>query len=465
MKESRFNASTRIKELVTVWTSQASTKQRSGRAGRTAAGVCWRLYTEQFHETLPEQTAPEILRAPLDELVLQMCLLYEQRRAATKSPGVDPVKFLRNAPEAPPNDSLENACGHLLEVGALVKVSIVEEQTLYRLNPLGYHLSRLPMDAKVGKVLIVGCILECVDAALTIAAALSCTKSCFLSLWGNKKDDRKSALEARQKLIDKGFGGIGWKGGSVRGDLIAATAAYRAWAEKKSWKERSSFSWNHALDNSAMNDIHSLRLQFRDCLVDAGFLRRGRDYNDHKDDALLTSCCLVAGLYPNIATIMRPRKDGFRVGKLITNDGDVCQPGMGSFQRSHVQQVGEKGKDMYAVFHAKHRSISTDSNRPAHINLSEVNFVSRYALLLFGGDLEVQGNAIIVDGWLKFKVGDKGEQGKKLTTGAVLILELRKEINKVMLRHMTTEDNEKIKDECRDVIAAVRNLLAAESAS
>jgi len=59
VKESRYNASTRIKELVTVWTSRASLKQRSGRAGRTSAGVCWRLCTEDFcQQNLLDQTTP-----------------------------------------------------------------------------------------------------------------------------------------------------------------------------------------------------------------------------------------------------------------------------------------------------------------------------------------------------------------------------------------------------------------------
>jgi HrpA-like RNA helicase len=71
----------RIKELVTVWTSHAAMKQRIGRAGRTANGTCYRLCSEEFaRDNLLPHTSPEMIRTPLDELILQVCLLYEQRR-------------------------------------------------------------------------------------------------------------------------------------------------------------------------------------------------------------------------------------------------------------------------------------------------------------------------------------------------------------------------------------------------
>ena len=161
VKESRFNSSTRIKELITVWISQASAKQRAGRAGRTTAGVCWRLYSEEFFgQSMPPHTSPEMLRTPLDELILQLCLLYEHRRDETRQrkhtsssnfpEGVSPVKFLSNSPEPPSEKSIIEACDHLLEVNALKVVD--PDAMLYRLTPLGYHLSRLPMDAKVSIV-------------------------------------------------------------------------------------------------------------------------------------------------------------------------------------------------------------------------------------------------------------------------------------------------------------------------
>ena len=450
-----------------------------------------------------------MLRTPLDELVLQICLLYEQRRdnfyKVNKSgdsfaTGAQPVKFLSLTPAPPPKSSLLQACRHLMEVDAIRVVdkndSDEENVWSYRLTPLGYHLSRLPMDAKVGKVLIVGCILGCLDGALTVAAALSCTKSCFLSNFG-KQNNLSVAIQARESLIENGFGGRDWPGGTVKGDLIAVIAAYRAWKKHKSDGQKWKFCNHHAMDNTTLREMDRLRHQFRDLLVDAGFVARSmsrRDVNDAttqdddcnqaSEDALLTSCCLVAGLYPNICSLIRPRKGGPKGGRLYTNDGDECRPQSNSFQRKRLQQASETGKDAYAVYHAKHRSIGTVSatgggqrGRPPEVYLTEVNFVSRFALLLFGGNLEIVKNAIILDGWLKFKVSGDGEQssskkgsGGDTVDNAVLILSLREKLDDMILAHVLessaaqkSEGNPTLHlERHRGIIKVVRKLLSEE---
>ena len=342
--------------------------------------------------------SPEMLRTPLDELILQICLLYEQRRdefykkqkekevsavgggdgdsgtngggsGSSFATGAKPIKFLSMTPAPPPKNSLLQACRHLLEVDALTVVDTgggsggdndTDEEELtwsYRLTPLGYHLSRLPMDAKVGKVLIVGCILGCLDGALTVAAALSCTKSCFLAGFGRQVDP--AAIQARDSLIENGFGGKDWMGGTVKGDLIAVIATYRAWKKQKS--DRQKWTGNHALCSNTLKDMDQLRNQFTDLIIDAGFVTRpttttaaGRhnagslleteDCNHASEDALLTSCCLVAGLYPNICSLTRPRKGGPKGGRLLSSDGDECRPQSNSFQRERVKQAAETGE-------------------------------------------------------------------------------------------------------------------------
>lgn len=435
-----------------------------------------------------------MLRTPLDELVLQICLLYEQRRddfyKANKNgdfaAGAHPIKFLSMTPAPPPQNSLLQACRHLLEVDALRVVNTngregEEDDWSYRLTPLGYHLSRLPMDAKVGKVLVVGCILGCLDGALTVAAALSSTKSCFLTGFGNQSN-LPVAFQARESLIENGFGGKDWPGGTVKGDLIAVISAYRAWKKHKSDGQKWKFCSNHAMENNALKEIDRLRHQFHDLLIDAGFVPRtirqsnpmDVPCNQASEDALLTSCCLVAGLYPNICSLIRPRKGGPRGGRLYTNDGDECRPQSNSFQRKRLQHASESGKDAYAVYHAKHRSIGTVSTgqqkyRPPEVFLTEVNFVSRFALLLFGGDLEIVKNAIIVDGWLKFKVSGDGD--KSTVNNAVLLLALRESLDEMILEHVlessavtnrSEESSEGSLERHQSVIRVVRKLLSEE---
>jgi HrpA-like RNA helicase len=492
VKESRYNPTMRIKELVTVWTSQASANQRAGRAGRTNAGVCYKLYSQQFFDKVfLAQTSPEMVHTPLDELILQLCLLYEQRRDTEQKrfenfpKGANPLHFLSQVPEPPPVSSIEQACQHLLDVDALHVVETKPVQ-LFRLTPLGFHLSRLPMDAKVGKTLIVGCILGCLDGALTIAATLSCSRSCFYDApFSTKKSivsrEEDMARQARASLVENGFGGKDWKSGTVKGDLIAAIACYRAWSKSsQSPKGRYQYACQHALDHVAMQEIEDLREQYLAILVDTGFVSLPLSsssssssschldhvpQNEHRDDALLTSCCLVAGLYPNVCTLMRPRKGGPKGGRLLTKEGDICRPHVQSFQRQRVDKTAEVGKDVYAMYHSKHRTVGT-GKQTGDVVLSEVNFVTRCALLLFGGELEIEKNALILDRWLKFKVGEKS------LVGAVIFLALRDELDAILLQQISFRNSKKTEqdgarkqgenDETKELMTIIRQLLVEE---
>ncbi len=477
VKEMRFNSSTRIKELVTVYTSQASTKQRAGRAGRTQKGQCYRLYSQEFaSKRMLLHTSPEIVRTPLEELVLQVCLLGEQK----SSSGSSPLEFLREAPQSPPTENLEKACQHLLEIGALVELPH-ETKHIFRLTPLGYHLAHLPMDSKIGKILVIGSILRCMEPALTIAATLSAPKSFWLPYIPGIPDSKEKARLAQKELIANGFGGINWPTGTVKGDIIACIAAYNAWdASANSVKGdknkiRRKFANSHGLDNNALCEIQGLRKQFRDALKVSGITNANETDNTHGEDTLLTSCCLVAGLYPNICTLMRPsRERKIRGGRLITKDGNSCKPSSSSFQAEGIRNASESGKDRYAVYHGKHLSISAGSAKDPRIKqepfLSDVNFVSRFAILLFGGEIDVQKNIIFVDEWLKFKVDDeKSSDAEKVSdkgrVNAVLLSELRKELDAVMLDNIIRSrmhTQERI-DDSEKIIRVIRALLSSES--
>ncbi len=388
---------------MTVWTSQASLTQRAGRAGRTSEGVCWRLCSEEFAtQHLLPQTPPEMVRTPLDDLILQICLLFEQRRddfydsrdsttpgdTGERVPqfamGVKPMKFLSQTPTPPDKSSLIQACRHLIEVDALkvVDYGSTEDGTdfLYRLTPLGYHLSRLPMDAKVGKILIIGCILGCLDGALTIAASLSCQKPCFVPSTNSRPLD-PTCIEARNSLVEFGFGGRDWPGGTVKGDLIAVIAVYNRW-KKQNPRQRWKFCGEHGLDNLVLQEIDQLRDQYLDLIIDAGLASKSNsngeenvdDCNIAREDALLTSCCLVAGLYPNICTLVRPTgstKGGPRGGKLLTGDGDECRPSSNSFQHKRVRDASEKGESNYFYANTTHPLYLVFTYWPTSHNMNQ----------------------------------------------------------------------------------------------
>jgi hypothetical protein len=109
---------------------------------------------------------------------------------------------------------------------------------------------------------------------------------------------------------------------------------------------------------------------------------------------------------------------------------------------------------------------SSGPQRPPQVFLTELNFISRFALLLFGGELKIVKNALIVDGWLKFKVGDVDTKGGDIDN-AVLILSLRERLDKIILEHVletfaSPEEKSKMSERHKSVIEVVRKLLSEE---
>ena len=142
-KENGYDPNTRMQMLLERWVSRASAKQRRGRAGRVAAGRCFRLYTRLTHDAVfAEHTLPEIKRVPLEGLCLQIQL---QRMAG----GI--AGFLGKALEPPKEDSISSAIQTLKQIGAL--------NDKENLTSLGQHLAALPVDVRVGKMLLYGAVL------------------------------------------------------------------------------------------------------------------------------------------------------------------------------------------------------------------------------------------------------------------------------------------------------------------
>jgi ATP-dependent RNA helicase DHX29 len=73
-KINKYDPARRMASLVECWVSQASVKQRTGRAGRVRPGICFRLFSSRRHSGMDKFEVPEMLRAPLEGLVLQVCL-------------------------------------------------------------------------------------------------------------------------------------------------------------------------------------------------------------------------------------------------------------------------------------------------------------------------------------------------------------------------------------------------------
>jgi ATP-dependent helicase HrpA len=151
---SRYSVRTKVQRLPIEPISQASANQRSGRTGRVEAGIAIRLYSEEDFESRPEFTDPEILRTNLASVILQMTSLG--------------LGDIAGFPFLEPPDRRNVAAGVQLleELGA---VSTGDR----RLTGIGKRLARLPIDPRLGRMILEAERLGCVREVLVIAAALS----------------------------------------------------------------------------------------------------------------------------------------------------------------------------------------------------------------------------------------------------------------------------------------------------
>lgn len=155
---SRFSRRLKVQRLPIEPVSQASANQRAGRCGRVAPGICIRLYAEDDYDSRPEFTEPEILRTNLASVILQM--------TAIGLGDVDRFPFVE------PPDSASIRDGYLLldELGALEPGPIGSPR---KLTEIGRQLARLPVDPRLGRMVIEADRQGCVREVLVIASALS----------------------------------------------------------------------------------------------------------------------------------------------------------------------------------------------------------------------------------------------------------------------------------------------------
>tara|TARA_R100000005_G_scaffold94241_1_gene71626 strand:+ start:401 stop:4162 length:3762 start_codon:yes stop_codon:yes gene_type:complete len=150
---SRYSFRTKVQRLPIEPVSQASANQRQGRCGRVAAGVCIRLYSEADFLARPEFTDPEILRTNLAAVILQMLQLGLGE--VQRFPFINP----------PDPRMVRDGYKLLQELGAV--------NSRGKLTALGRQLAKLPIDPRLGRMVLAAQALSCLEEVLVIAAALA----------------------------------------------------------------------------------------------------------------------------------------------------------------------------------------------------------------------------------------------------------------------------------------------------
>ncbi|HEX2530009.1 MAG TPA: ATP-dependent RNA helicase HrpA, partial [Burkholderiaceae bacterium] len=149
----RYSYRNKVEQLQIEPIAQSAANQRAGRCGRVAAGVCIRLYDEQDYALRPKFTDPEILRSSLAAVILRMKSL--------RLTDVETFPFI----EPPPGRAIADGYQLLQELGA------VDENNA--LTPIGRELAKLPLDPRVGRMILAARDNACLSEMLIIAAALS----------------------------------------------------------------------------------------------------------------------------------------------------------------------------------------------------------------------------------------------------------------------------------------------------
>ncbi|MCW8198899.1 ATP-dependent RNA helicase HrpA [Verminephrobacter aporrectodeae subsp. tuberculatae] len=149
----RYSFRSKVEQLLVEPISQAAANQRAGRCGRVADGICIRLYDEADFNGRPRFTDPEILRSSLAGVILRM--------KALRLGDVAQFPFI----DAPSGRAVADGYQLLSELGAV--------DDAHELTPMGVELSRLPLDPRVGRMIVEGRERQALHEVLVIASALS----------------------------------------------------------------------------------------------------------------------------------------------------------------------------------------------------------------------------------------------------------------------------------------------------
>ncbi|XP_066572197.1 ATP-dependent RNA helicase DHX30 [Amia ocellicauda] len=303
-KEQRYNLRTKVSSLDTVWVSRSSVTQRQGRAGRCQPGHAYHLFPRQHLDAMQPFPVPEILRTPLENLVVQ---------SKIHSPSSKAVEFLSQALDSPDRAAVREAVRTLQEIGVL--------DSAEALTALGQCVACVTSDPRLGKVLVLGALLRC---ALPLMASAAClTRDPFTGGLTN----RPRVSQAKVALS-----------GSSCSDHLAFSRVVQGWRDvlqKRSPAARQQYLEQHSLSQHSLRYIQGLMQQLSENLFDAQLVPRASDCvspssqcNQFSHEDQLVMAVLLAGLYPNLIQVRRgqvTRQGKFRPDRLSfrTDRGSV----------------------------------------------------------------------------------------------------------------------------------------------
>uniref|UniRef100_A0A2D4M2Z2 RNA helicase n=1 Tax=Micrurus spixii TaxID=129469 RepID=A0A2D4M2Z2_9SAUR len=412
-KENRYHESSQMSSLEETFVSKASALQRQGRAGRVRDGFCFRLYTRDRFESFLEYSVPEILRVPLEELCLHImkCNLGS------------PEEFLSKALDPPQPQIVAKAMYLLRKIGAC-------ELSEPKLTPLGQHLAALPVNVKIGKMLIFGAIFGCLDPVATLAAVMT-EKSPFTTPIG-RKDEADLA---------KSFLAL------ASSDHLTIYKAYLGWKKARSeggYRAEMTYCRRNFLNRTSLLTLEDVKQELIRVVQTAGFAApSSRHEGIHSlslQEMVLLKAVLTAGLYDNVGKIMYTKS--VDVTEKLACMAETAQGKAQVHPSSVNRDLQTYGWLLYQ-----------EKIRYARVFLKETTLISPFPILLFGGDIEVlhRERLLSIDGWIHFQAPVKI---------AVIFKQLRALIESVLKQKL---ENPKMSLEDDKILNIIKELIKTEN--
>ncbi|OBJ53135.1 ATP-dependent RNA helicase HrpA, partial [Mycobacterium sp. 1423905.2] len=283
---SRYSRRLKVQRLPIEPISQASAAQRAGRSGRVAPGVCIRLYSEQDFAARPRYTDPEILRTNLAAVILQMAAL--QLGEVENFPFLDP----------PDRRSVRDGVQLLQELGAFDQHGAITD--------LGRRLARLPVDPRLGRMILQSDVEGCVREVLVLAAALTIPDP------RERPADREEAARAQHARF-----------ADDSSDFLSYLNLWRYLGEQRRTLSRSAFR------RMCRNEfLHFLRIrEWQDLVGQLRSIARdlGIEESDQPAEPGQVHAALLAGLLPHVGMRREDAREylGARNSRFVLAPGSV----------------------------------------------------------------------------------------------------------------------------------------------